>query len=57
MLNIDGYTIERPIHGNEKGRYNNFQPWRSLKLLPKFVATDYETRIELPSGRLGKDRD
>lgn len=56
MLNIDGYTIERPIHG-KKGHYNNIQPWRGMKLVPKIVAADYETHMESHSGRLRKGRD
>ncbi|AQZ09087.1 hypothetical protein BZL39_A00190 [Zygosaccharomyces parabailii] len=42
VLNNDGYTIERLIHG-EKAQYNDIQPWKNLQLLPTFGATDYET--------------
>ncbi|SCU82411.1 LAME_0C00980g1_1 [Lachancea meyersii CBS 8951] len=42
VLNNDGYTIERLIHG-EKAQYNDIQPWNHLELLPTFGATDYET--------------
>ncbi|CDH11210.1 Pyruvate decarboxylase [Zygosaccharomyces bailii ISA1307] len=42
VLNNDGYTIERLIHG-EKAQYNDIQPWKNLELLPTFGATDYET--------------
>ncbi|AMD19206.1 HBR305Wp [Eremothecium sinecaudum] len=41
VLNNDGYTIERLIHG-EKAQYNDIQPWDNLKLLPLFNAKDYE---------------
>lgn len=42
VLNNDGYTIERLIHG-EKAQYNDIQPWKNLDLLPTFGAKDYET--------------
>ncbi|SJM83951.1 Pyruvate decarboxylase [Zygosaccharomyces bailii] len=42
VLNNDGYTIERLIHG-EKAQYNDIQPWKNLELLHTFGATDYET--------------
>ncbi|AMD18659.1 HBL243Cp [Eremothecium sinecaudum] len=41
VLNNDGYTIERLIHG-EKAQYNDIQPWKHLNLLPTFGAKDYE---------------
>ncbi|AET38202.1 indolepyruvate decarboxylase 1 Ecym_2479 [Eremothecium cymbalariae DBVPG len=41
VLNNDGYTIERLIHG-ETAQYNDIQPWDHLKLLPTFGAKDYE---------------
>ncbi|CCE82778.1 Piso0_002524 [Millerozyma farinosa CBS 7064] len=45
VLNNDGYTIERLIHG-ENASYNDIQPWNNLQLLPLFNAKDYEaTRI------------
>ena len=43
VLNNDGYTIERLIHG-EKAQYNDIQPWNNLQLLPLFNAKDYETK-------------
>lgn len=42
VLNNDGYTIERLIHG-ENALYNDIQPWNNLQLLPLFNAKDYET--------------
>ncbi|GEQ72209.1 hypothetical protein JCM33374_g5896 [Metschnikowia sp. JCM 33374] len=42
VLNNDGYTIERLIHG-ETASYNDIQPWNNLQLLPVFGAKDYET--------------
>ncbi|GBL51546.1 Pyruvate decarboxylase 2 [Candidozyma auris] len=42
VLNNDGYTIERLIHG-ETATYNDIQPWDNLGLLPLFKARDYET--------------
>lgn len=42
VLNNDGYTIERLIHG-ETATYNDIQPWDNLALLPLFKARDYET--------------
>lgn len=41
VLNNDGYTIERLIHG-ENAKYNDVQPWKNLNLLPLFSADDYE---------------
>ncbi|AAS51094.1 ACL134Cp [Eremothecium gossypii ATCC 10895] len=41
VLNNDGYTIERLIHG-ETAQYNDIQPWQHLNLLPTFGAKDYE---------------
>lgn len=41
VLNNDGYTIERLIHG-ENATYNDIQPWDNLALLPLFKAKDYE---------------
>lgn len=42
VLNNDGYTIERLIHG-ENADYNDIQPWNNLQLLPLFNAKKYET--------------
>nr|CAA59953.1 pyruvate decarboxylase [Kluyveromyces lactis]prf//2210366A pyruvate decarboxylase [Kluyveromyces lactis] len=41
VLNNDGYTIERLIHG-ETAQYNCIQNWQHLELLPTFGAKDYE---------------
>lgn len=41
VLNNDGYTIERLIHG-EKATYNDVQSWDHLALLPAFGAKNYE---------------
>lgn len=41
VLNNDGYTIERLIHG-ETAQYNCIQSWKHLDLLPTFGAKDYE---------------
>lgn len=42
VLNNDGYTIERLIHG-ENATYNDIQPWDNLALLPLFKSKNYET--------------
>ena len=42
MLNNNGYTIEKLIHGLH-AEYNDIQPWDHLALLPLFGAKDYET--------------
>lgn len=41
VLNNDGYTIERLIHGMN-ATYNDIQPWNNLALLPLFNAKDYD---------------
>jgi pyruvate decarboxylase len=41
VLNNNGYTIEKLIHGECAG-YNSIQPWNHLKLLPTFGAREYE---------------
>lgn len=41
VLNNDGYTIERLIHG-ETATYNDIQPWNNLALLSLFNAKNYE---------------
>lgn len=41
VLNNDGYTIERLIHG-PNAQYNEIQPWKHLELLNAFGAKDYE---------------
>ncbi|KAG7192351.1 Pyruvate decarboxylase 1 [Scheffersomyces spartinae] len=42
VLNNNGYTIERLIHGVNAG-YNDIQPWDNLALLPLFNAREYQT--------------
>ncbi|AET38684.1 alpha-keto acid decarboxylase family protein Ecym_3185 [Eremothecium cymbalariae DBVPG len=50
VLNNDGYTIERLIHGPE-AQYNDIQPWNHLQLLPDFGAKNYEAvRISTVGG-------
>ncbi|CAH2352683.1 pyruvate decarboxylase isozyme 1 [[Candida] railenensis] len=41
VLNNDGYTIERLIHGMN-ATYNDIQPWNNLALLPLFNAKSYD---------------
>ncbi|SCW02705.1 LAFE_0F12464g1_1 [Lachancea fermentati] len=41
ILNNDGYTIEKLIHG-PTAQYNEIQSWKHLDLLPTFGAKDYE---------------
>lgn len=41
VLNNDGYTIERLIHGMN-ATYNDIQPWNNLALLPLFNAKLYD---------------
>lgn len=43
VLNNDGYTIERLIHG-PKASYNDIQPWNNLALLPLFNAENYDAK-------------
>jgi pyruvate decarboxylase len=51
VLNNDGYTIERLIHGMN-ATYNDIQPWNNLALLPLFNAKDYETKRVATVGEL-----
>lgn len=53
VLNNDGYTIERLIHG-EKAQYNDIQPWKNLSLLPTFGAEKYETHRISTTGEWNK---
>ena len=41
VLNNDGYTIDRLIHGMS-ATYNDIQPWNNLALLPLFNAKYYD---------------
>lgn len=51
VLNNDGYTIDRLIHG-VNATYNDIQPWNNLALLPLFNAKDYETIRITTTGEL-----
>lgn len=42
VLNNDGYTIERLIHG-ETATYNDINPWKYTKILELFNAKNYES--------------
>ncbi|KAG0653715.1 Pyruvate decarboxylase 1, partial [Maudiozyma exigua] len=53
VLNNDGYTIERLIHG-PKAQYNEIQNWDNLKILPTFGAKDYETHRVATTGEWKK---
>ncbi|KAG7664143.1 uncharacterized protein J8A68_002326 [[Candida] subhashii] len=53
VLNNDGYTIERLIHGMN-ATYNDIQPWNNLDLLPLFNAKEYETLRISTVGELNK---
>lgn len=50
ILNNDGYTIERLIHGETAG-YNDINPWKYQKLLDVFNAQNSES---LQVGKVGK---
>jgi pyruvate decarboxylase len=51
VLNNDGYTIERLIHG-ETALYNDIQPWDHLKLLDTFKAAGSELKRVATVGEL-----
>ncbi|KAK6455272.1 pyruvate decarboxylase [Scheffersomyces xylosifermentans] len=51
VLNNDGYTIERLIHGMN-ATYNDIQPWNNLDILPLFNAKEYETLTVKTTGEL-----
>ncbi len=53
VLNNDGYTIERLIHGLTS-TYNDIQPWDHKALLPLFGAKDYVTDTVSTTGELNK---
>lgn len=42
VLNNDGYTIERLIHG-EEAIYNDIQPWKHQNILETFGASEFES--------------
>lgn len=43
VLNNEGYTIDRLVHGLSIASYNDIQPWNILLILPLFNAKEYET--------------
>lgn len=51
ILNNDGYTIERLIHG-ETSSYNDIQPWKYTQLLDLFNAKNYESISLKTTGEL-----
>lgn len=53
ILNNDGYTIERLIHG-ENATYNDIQPWNNLKLLELFNAKNPENIRVSTTGELDR---
>lgn len=53
VLNNDGYTIERLIHG-EKAGYNDIQSWKHLNILETFGAKDYENHRVATTGEWDK---
>lgn len=53
VLNNDGYTIERLIHG-ETATYNDIQPWDNLGLLPLFKSKNYQTERVARVGEIEK---
>lgn len=60
VLNNDGYTIERKIHG-ENAVYNDVQPWKYLKLLDLFNAdpnqsATYQVRTKTEMSKLLNDK-
>ncbi|CAH6720121.1 pyruvate decarboxylase isozyme 3 [[Candida] jaroonii] len=59
VLNNDGYTIERLIHG-EESVYNDIQPWDHQQLLSTFKADNFESiRVDTAEDltKLFKDAD
>ncbi|ODV78223.1 pyruvate decarboxylase [Suhomyces tanzawaensis NRRL Y-17324] len=53
VLNNDGYTIERLIHGMN-ATYNDIQPWNNLGILPLFNAKRYEAIRVATTGELDR---
>lgn len=51
VLNNDGYTIERLIHG-ETASYNDINPWKYTKILELFNAKNYESISVSTTGEL-----
>jgi pyruvate decarboxylase len=50
VINNDGYTIERVIHGRKQG-YNDIASWRYLQALNMFGATEDEVATNTSSAR------
>ena len=60
VLNNDGYTIERKIHGAE-AKYNDIHEWKYTKLLDVFNANPkkskaYQVHTKTEMGKLLKDK-
>ncbi|EDO17932.1 hypothetical protein Kpol_1010p48 [Vanderwaltozyma polyspora DSM 70294] len=53
VLNNDGYTIEKLIHG-PTAQYNEIQNWKHLDILPTFGAKDYEAIRVATTGEFNK---
>ncbi|GBL51253.1 hypothetical_protein [Candidozyma auris] len=53
VINNDGYTIEKLIHGPD-AEYNQIQPWKHQLLLQAFGATNYESLQVSESSELDK---
>lgn len=51
VLNNDGYTIERLIHG-EEATYNNIQMWKYHKMLDMFGSKEGQTHVVKTTGEL-----
>ncbi|KAF5100353.1 hypothetical protein D0Z00_001321 [Geotrichum galactomycetum] len=51
VLNNDGYTIERLIHGPTSS-YNDINPWQYTKLLEVFTAKNYQNYSIKTTGEL-----
>ncbi|KAH0356835.1 pyruvate decarboxylase, partial [Aureobasidium melanogenum] len=54
VINNDGYTIERVIHGR-KQTYNDIAPWRYLQALNMFGATEEEVETNTFSARTWRE--
>jgi pyruvate decarboxylase len=50
VINNDGYTIERVIHGRKQA-YNDIASWRYLQALSMFGATDDDVATNTLSAR------
>merc|ERR1712093_630172 len=54
VINNDGYTIERVIHGR-KQTYNDIASWRYLQALSMFGATEDEVEMNTFSARTWRE--